>query len=73
VDKDICAIAQDGVVWAMTRSDVEYRVEAKEAFAKGMTNPLRTIDTTVGGMHRKELHDALDEWIDNAIKEKNNG
>jgi hypothetical protein len=51
--------------------DDEYKVKTGKAFAIDLTNPLKTIDSTVGGMHRKQLHDLLDEWIDNALKDKN--
>ena len=71
MDKEITGISLSGVVYEMTRSDSIYKVEAKEAFAKEMVNPLKTVDNTIGGMRRKELHDALDEWINNAIQGEN--
>ncbi len=72
MDKEITGISFGGVVYQMTRSDSTYEVEAKEAFAKEMVNPLKAIDNTIGGMRRKELHDALDEWIDTLIKRGEN-
>ena len=69
MDKEITGTSSCGVVYEMTRSDSTYKVKAKETFAKEMVNPLKTIGNTIGGMRRKELHDALDEWIDNAIKD----
>jgi len=71
VDKNICGICRDGLVYEVTRVDDEYKVKTGKAFAIDLTNPLKTIDSTVGGMHRKQLHDLLDEWIDNALKDKN--
>lgn len=73
MDKNICGICADGLVYEVIRVDDEYKITVGEAFAKEMVNPLRTVDSTVGGMHRKHLHELLDEWIDNGLKEKNNG
>ena len=68
MDKEVHGISYDGVIYHSLRTDSEYKVTSEEAFSKEMVNPLKTIDGTVGSMHRKHLHDLLDEWIDNAIK-----
>jgi len=68
VDKSICGICVDGLVYEVLRVDDEYKITAGEAFTKEMANQLRTVDGTVGEMHRKHLHELLDEWIDNGLK-----
>jgi len=68
MDKEICGISSKGFHYVATRDVDVFRVEAKEDFVSGLTNPLKTVDSTVGGMHRAQLHELLDEWIDNAIR-----
>ncbi len=60
-----------GVIYSATRRPDVFKIEVGDLFVQGVTDPLKTIDSTVGGMHRKHLHELLDEWIDNALKEKN--
>jgi PleD family two-component response regulator len=72
MDKEICGI--NGIAgelsYIATRSDSQFRVEAKEGFVSALTNPLKTVDGTVGSHNRAHLHELLDEWIDNAIRER---
>jgi hypothetical protein len=67
MDKEISGISFGGVIYSLVRSDEEYKVKAGETFTKEMVNPLKTINGTIGDMHRKHLHEKLDEWIDNAL------
>ena len=70
MDKEISGISFGGVIYSLVRSDEEYKLKAGETFTKEMVNQLKTMDGTIGDMHRKHLHEKLDEWIDNALKEK---
>jgi hypothetical protein len=70
MDKEISGISFGGVIYSLVRSDEEYKLKAGETFTKEMVNQLKTLDGTIGDMHRKHLHEKLDEWIDNALKEK---
>lgn len=72
MDESIVNINRDGVGYVVLRVPNTFTVEAKEAFHAALTNPLKTVDGTVGSHNRQELHDLLDEWINNNL-EKNNG
>jgi hypothetical protein len=67
MDKEISGISFGGVIYHLVRSDEEYKVEAGDSFTKEMVNQLKTVNGTVGEMHRRHLHEKLDEWIDNAL------
>ena len=69
MDKEICGINgfAGEISYVTTRSDSQFRVEAKEDFVPALTNPLKTIEGTVGSSNRSYLHELLDEWIDNYI------
>lgn len=73
MDKELCCISSAGLVYSVIRDDILFSVSKGEDFVGGLTNPLKTVDDTVGGMNRKHMHQMLDEWIDNAMQEKNNG
>lgn len=68
MDKDVCAISFNGLIYSVTRSPYDCVVSVGDQFAKEMVNPLKTEHGSTGDMHRKHLHDLLDEWIDNGIK-----
>lgn len=70
MDKSIVNINRDGAGYVVTRVLNTFTVEAEEAFHAALTDPLKTFDGTVGSHNRQELHDLLDEWIDNNL-EKN--
>jgi hypothetical protein len=75
MDKELCGISSNGLIYSIIRDDVVFTIKAGEDFVGGITNPLRTVGedvSTVGGMNRKHIHDKLDEWINNALKEKTN-
>ena len=71
MDEHIQGISYKGAIYSSTRTDKEFNVAVRDCFAEGLTNPLKTVDGTIGTMHRAHLHELLDEWIDNALKEKN--
>ena len=54
--------------YRVRRSDEEFIVTVGEDFVYALTNPLKTVDGTVGSHNRAHIHEKLDEWIDNAIK-----
>lgn len=70
MDKEICGLNgfAGEISYVVTRSDNQFQVEAKEGFVPALTNPLQTMDGTVGSHNRAHIHEKLDEWIDNAIK-----
>lgn len=74
MDEHLSAITLKGEVWKLTRTENEFRLEAKECFAEGMTDQtLIRGGYTIGQARRGELYALLDQWLDAALKEKNNG
>lgn len=70
MDKEITGMNCHGVSYISKRSDTEFHLETRDNFVSEMTNPLKTIDGTIGEFNRRYLHKLLDEWIDNATKSK---
>lgn len=69
LDEYLSAINLRGVVWNLTRLGDEFRLEADERFADGMTDVTKLMGgRTVAQARREELHTLLDEWIDEKLK-----
>ena len=54
-----------------TAKDLSYiKFERAEMFKKSMTNPLKIMDgRTVGQANRDHLHEKLDAWINDNLKD----
>ena len=71
MDKHLSAIALNGEVWKLTRTENEFLLEAKECFAEGMTDQtLIRSGHTIGQARRGELYAMLDEWLEAAIRSR---
>ena len=74
MDEHLYAITFKGEVWKLTRTENEFRLEAKECFADGMTDETLIKDGhTIGQARRGELYALFDEWLEAKLREKNNG
>lgn len=68
VRTDGFGIKYGGVAYVVKRSLDDFTIKADTHFVKELTNPIKTMDGTVGSNNRKYLHDKLDEWIDKVIQ-----
>lgn len=58
-----------GEIWYLVRTETEFRLEAKERFVAGMTDPRELWGgSTFAEDRRAELHKLLDEWINEALQ-----
>jgi len=72
MDEHLSAITFTGEIWKLTRTENEFRLEAKECFADGMTDEtLIKGGHTIGQARRGELYALLEEWLEAKLKEKN--
>ena len=69
MDDELTATAA-GSIYFVSRSNTTYKVVADELFVQQMTNQVETIDGTLGELHRRHLHQLLDEWINHVIWSK---
>jgi hypothetical protein len=56
------------VAMSVKRDDGVIVFTAGENLKRALTNPLKTINGTVGAAHRAWLHAHLDAWLDNEIE-----
>lgn len=72
MDEHLSAITLTGEIWKLTRTENEFRLEAKECFVEGMKDKTLLISGhTIGQARRGELYARLDEWLEDKLKEKN--